>query len=122
MTTPRYGSWSPLPGTVQTITPLDTKGPARLWNAPAGFVVRERGAVGAVSTNVYECPVHGQFEARSDADEVVCPVALSFAESVDRTEHAVDFRWASRPDHCGRPSPWRPSRFNVWQSAGEVKS
>lgn len=124
MTTPRYGSWSPLPGTVQTITPLDTKGPARLWNAPAGFVVRERGAVGAVSTNVYECPVHGQFEARSDADEVVCPVALDEPEpgaAIVLDDDEWDRR-CSDPMVCGRTAPWRPSRFSVWQSAGEVKS
>lgn len=111
-----YGSWRPsaTPDQVQTVTPLDTRGPARLWNAPAGYVVRQRGAVGSYATNVYVCPVHGAFEARSDADAVACPtkvgeIWLTALPPIYRTEH------------CGIPSPWSPSPVAVWQSAGMVK-
>lgn len=115
----RYGGWGARvkPTLVTTVTPLDTKGPARLWNAPAGFVVRERGAIGAVSTNVYECPVHGQFEARCDGDSAACPTL--------ETEWIAMEDIGVRPAEvriCGRTSPWVPSRFSVWASAGEVKS
>ncbi len=109
MTRPHYGSWSmPGPnGSTTQVTPLSTRGPKRLWNAPAGFVVRERGDVDGLVTLEYLCPVHGRFEARvgrrETPDEIVCPRG-----------------WPS--DYCGRLSPWSPSTFSAWRPAGEVKS
>lgn len=125
MTAPRYGSWNPTgrPEVVSTVTPLDTRGPARLWNAPAGYVVRERGDVDGKVTLEYLCPVHGRFEARvsrrESPDEMPCPVMR---------ERAFDFISAGGPIRfigdavCELSSSWSPSKFAAWQSPGEVKS
>lgn len=110
MTTPKYGSWqtpSPRPNMTTTVTPFDTKGPKRLWSAPAGWVLRTRGSL--LPRNTFVCPVHGAFEARSDADVEVCPV-----------ECVVDNNIALR-HACSRDSPWSPSPFSAWQSSGMVR-
>jgi hypothetical protein len=39
----------------------------RVSTHPAGFRVRERGAIDATVVHAYRCPVHGNFEARCRA-------------------------------------------------------
>jgi hypothetical protein len=123
-------TWSPTPTRKHTeVTPLDTRGPKRLWDAPAGVVQRHRGDTGRLVKHDYLCPVHGRFEIEvpaSDApDEVLCPLwsdsspmamverlLTSPADVVESVAAAV----------CGQPSPWSPSTFGIWASAGEVMS
>lgn len=114
MTTPKYGSWSDAPnGMVTQVIPTDTRGPKRLWNAPAGYTTRHRGA--PIARAMYMCPVHGAFEDAAGADRAECPAATeSVATNVDTGE--------SVRMSCGLPSPWSPSAFAVWASSGEVKS
>jgi hypothetical protein len=94
-------------------TSLDTRGPKRLWDAPAGRVTRERGAVGRLVQHDYLCPVHGRFEASvpsSDVpDTLMCPVLL--------TEPGFAIH-----EPCSRSSPWSPSTFGIWPSSGETAS
>src|SRR5262245_15914218 len=104
---PRYGGWQkPISREdfTTTVTPLDTKGPKRLWNAPAGFVVRERGDVDGLVTLEYMCPVHGRFEARvsrRDApDEVACPNPLD-ERAIRKVRGRVS--WLHRADPAGTP-------------------
>lgn len=111
LTAPRYGSWldtsrSDYRGEV---IPLDTRGPKRLWTAPAGYVSRHRGAT--VVKNTYVCPVHGAFEASGDAESARCV-------------RMVQQPWwpDGQRSECGVSSPWSPSPFSVWASSGEVKS
>lgn len=125
MSAPRYGSWNPTgrPEVVSTVTPLDTRGPARLWNAPAGYVVRERGDVDGLVTLEYLCPVHGRFEARVSRRE--SPDAMPCPAICERTwDSPVDggFVRFIGDAACELSSPWSPSKFAAWQSPGEVKS
>lgn len=126
MSAPRYGGWSaPGPnGMTTTVTPRDTRGPARLWNAPAGYVVRERGDIDGQVTLEYMCPVHGRFEARvsraESPDALQCPSSASDEETdlnVQLITQGVEVE-----DACGLASPWSPSTFNAWPSAGETKT
>lgn len=120
MTAPKYGGWStPAPnGLSATLVPLDTKGPKRLWSAPAGYVTRHRGV--ATVKNTYVCPVHGAFEAQSDEASVACP--LDDLHDAGAAEGCELVNCGYDPPLCGLDSPWSPSPFSVWASAGEVKS
>lgn len=106
-------TWSPTPTRRFTeCIPGDTRGPKRLWDAPAGVVSRERGDVGRLVAHDYLCPVHGRFEVQvpsSDVpDEVLCAV---------HDEHET--MWGA----CGRTSPWSPGTAPaIWPSSGEVMS
>ena len=106
MTVPKYGGWSaPAPnGLSATLVPLDTKGPKRLWSAPAGYVTRHRGV--ATVKNTYVCPVHGAFEAQSDEASAMC----------------LEIEHGNLDSLCRLAAPWSPSPFSVWASSGEVKS
>lgn len=117
-------TWSPRePRPVTTCTPLDTRGPKRLWNEPAGLVTRDRGDVGRLVRHDYRCPVHGVFEARvsseSVPDEMPCPRSdpddASAAEGCELVNAGYD------PEHCGLTSPWSPSVAAIWPSSGEVR-
>lgn len=109
MTAPRYGGWgSACVNMTPTCTPLDTRGPKRLWAQGPGYVVRRRGATDEPVELEYMCPVHGRFTARvsktDTPDEVACT----------ETEHG------NFGNLCGLTSPWSPSSVSVWKSAGEV--
>lgn len=118
-------TWDPrTPRLHTTVTPQDTRGPARLWSHPAGWVMRERGDVDGTVLHDYLCPVHGRFESRVSRaevpDEVACPLD-------DVTE--LDLIGMSAPEAyevinsvrvCGLTSPWSPGSVAVWKSSGEV--
>jgi hypothetical protein len=97
-------SWAMNPAKqVTECTPLNTRGPKRLWNAE-GTSRRTRGEVGKLVVHDYLCPVHGRFEQlvpSSDApDDMPCTV-----------------------EGCGETSPWSPGRAPAaWKSSGEVTS
>lgn len=110
-------TWDPrTPRLRTTCTPQDTRGPARLWNHPAGWVMRERGDVDGTVLHDYLCPVHGRFEMRvprsAVPDEVACPV---------RGVEGASWGPAEREVYCGRTSPWSPGTVAVWHSSGEVE-
>jgi hypothetical protein len=95
------------PKRVTACTPLDTRGPKRLWEQGPGFVVRRRGATDEPVALEFLCPTCGRFTARvskvDTPDEVPCPQVRPQSGLV-----------------CGLTSPWSPSKLGVWASAGEV--
>lgn len=109
--------------------PLDTRGPKRLWDAPAGWVLRTRGADGGTRPLEFLCPVHGRFTVEvprgEDPDAVACAaIVLDYART-ERRRNAEGFieDHVYRPSvPCGLSSPWSPSGFGIWASSGEVKS
>jgi hypothetical protein len=120
MTSPRYGGWGlSRKDMTSTLTPLDTRGPKRLWNAPAGWVMKRSGAVDEPVALEYLCPVHGRFTARvskdDTPDEMPCPVRLSKIDSL-----ALYETLSQAGGLCGLTSPWSPSGFAAWKSSGEV--
>lgn len=115
-------TWSPRsPKLHTTVTPQDTRGPARLWNHPAGWVMRERGDVDGTVLHDYMCPVHGRFEARvarsAVPDEVLCPGVYEDANFPYETDDDLD---EADSAICDLPSPWSPGSVAVWKSSGEV--
>ena len=91
----------------------------RVTQHPAGFVVRERGAISedALVTHAYRCPVHGVFDARvsrqSPPDEVPCPLP----------EASIDGRkLANVATYCGLISPWAGSFAGQGWASGECRS
>lgn len=126
------------PRLVTTSTPLDTRGPKRLWGEPAGLVQRDRGDVGRLVRHDYRCPVHGVFELEVSSqdvpDEVACtmvhepPTIATLApwhreqdgSEIWVSEHGIEFRVRHGNVLCGLTSPWSPSRVGIWKSAGEV--
>lgn len=134
-------TWSPAPTRKHIeCTPFDTRGPKRLWDAPAGVVQRARGDVGRLVAHDYLCPVHGRFEVQvpsSDVpDEVACEsTAPRYAGQMACCEclrlHEPNqgiIRCADCGQDvdtalwCGASSPWSPGVVNVWKSSGEVTS
>ena len=106
---------------VTECTPTDTRGPKRLWDAPAGLVRRDRGDVGRIVRHDYLCPVHGRFEVEVASNDVPDYMACPF--DVGPPEHAIDFVEDDRVvPSCGELALWSPSTFGIWQSAGEVSS
>jgi hypothetical protein len=117
VTAPRYGSWGlSAKDMTSTVTPLDTRGPKRLWSQGPGFVIRRRGATDEPVALEFMCPVHGRFTARvskeETPDEMPCP-------RVDLIGRASEFPRTTE-EYCGRTSPWSPSGFAAWKSSGEV--
>jgi hypothetical protein len=113
-------TWSPKPPQLHTTcTPQDTRGPARLWNHPAGWVMRERGDTDGTVLHDYLCPVHGRFEARvarnAVPDVTPCEHRLTVMDSIVEYE-----RIDQAGSICGLPSPWSPGSVAVWKSSGEV--
>lgn len=115
----RYGGWgAACVNMTPTCTPLDTRGPKRLWAQGPGYVVRRRGATDEPVELEYMCPVHGRFTARvskaDTPDEMPCPYSETSAVWSYELCRPID------GEYCGRTSPWSPSTVSVWKSAGEV--
>lgn len=131
-------TWDPKPPRIHaTCTPQDTRGPKRLWDAPAGFVVRERGDVDGLVTHDYLCPVHGRFERKVPRswvpDELPCP--LDSWSIAGRDEEYADLAAAEEAcsgfgidlsevrfetQSCAATSPWSPGAVACRKSSGEV--
>lgn len=120
-------------------TPMDTRGPKRLWGAPAGVVQRHRGDTGRLVKHDYLCPVHGRFELEVPAsdvpDEVPCTLdswsVAGFSEEYPTREAVAEALRARcigvdevrlETQRCGDTATWSPSTFGIWVSAGEVAS
>ena len=98
---------------------------------PAGFRVRERGALEGTVVHAYRCPVHGLVDVRvprSDVpDEVPCPEWVTIREP-DHEEPMPDGRRWITPGRvlddgaCSRPAAWAGSRCGQGWAAGECKS
>lgn len=107
-------TWSPSePKRVTACTPLDSRGPKRLWSTGPGWVKRDRPAAGGTRPLEFCCPVHGRFTVDvprgEDPDAVACPTP--------------DLDWPVAGGgylSCDLSSPWSPSTFGLWKSAGEV--
>jgi hypothetical protein len=88
----------------------------RVTEHPAGFRIRERGALDATVVHAYRCPVHGEFEARVPRskvpDEVPCP--------------EEDMRWDCEANaalvRCKFKATWAGSSCGIGHSSGEVMS
>lgn len=106
---------------------------------PAGFRVRERGAIGATVVHAYRCPVHGlvDFEVRRDhlPDVLPCPlVSWSIAgfddEYADQeaAEQACRARCIGLDEvrfetqRCADNCTWAGSQCGQGWAAGECKS
>lgn len=95
----------------------------RVTQHPAGFVVRERGAISddALVTHAYRCPVHGVFDARVSRqgvpDEVFCPATEPWADRPGTTA-PPKVRW----QRCGLTSPWAGSFAGQGFASGECRS
>lgn len=138
-------TWSPTPTRKHIeCTPFDTRGPKRLWDAPAGVVHRARGDVGRMVKHDYLCPVHGRFELEVPSndvpDGVACPTPIESVVPADAEQILrglyepadIDAALLVDPDAiakiwkgtgaCGLVSPWSPGTVSVWKSSGEVTS
>lgn len=137
MTAPRYGGWAADRNSMSSeVTPLDTRGPKRLWSQGPGYVVRRRGATDEPVELEYMCPVHGRFTARvsktDTPDEVACESAapsgpfaqcdecMLFHPTATGVITCECGRTFDTTPYCGLTSPWSPSTVSVWKSAGEV--
>lgn len=106
-------TWSPSePKKVTECIPQDTRGPKRLWDAPAGWVLRTRGAMGGTRPMEFLCPVHGRF---------VVDVPRGYDPDVEPCPSGVELE-LDVAHQCGLSSPWSPSTFGIWASSGEVMS
>lgn len=119
-------TWSPVPTRKHIeCTPFDTRGPKRLWDAPAGVVQRARGDVGRLVAHDYLCPVHGRFEVQVPSndvpDAVACPVEIVLDDDGNCTACGGP-NCACTDLACGERAPWSPGVVNVWKSSGEVAS
>lgn len=118
-------TWSGNPAKqVTTCTPLDTRGPKRLWDAPAGCVSRARGDVGRLVKHDYVCPVHGRFELEVPSGDVPDVVPCPTEQDVDlvNCSAAEAYEAINQLGVCGLASPWSPGAVNIWASSGEVTS
>ena len=87
----------------------------RVSEHPAGFRVRERGALSSHVTHCYRCPVHGEFDAKVPRDSVPDEMPCSHVEDVGHpVKHVI------RVFHCGLTSPWAGSHAGQGFAAGEV--
>lgn len=81
---------------------------------PAGFRIRERGALDATVVHAYRCPVHGLVDVRVPRgevpDEVACP-AFAPISGLDATS----------PD-CRCTATWAGSQCGQGWAAGECRS
>jgi hypothetical protein len=112
----------------------------RVSTHPAGFRIRERGAIDGMVTHQYRCPLHGVFDRRvprSDVpDEVACSLLsysvgmgdMEYATMADARQAALDAGYAD-PDvasyqsqRCGDTAPWAGSQAGQGHSSGEVAS
>ena len=101
----------------------------RVTEHPAGFRVRERGALEGTVVHAYRCPVHGEFEARVPRsevpDETTCPRKLVSIGDFDAIIGGPALKWSEVPGWphdvvCGTVSPWAGSSCGIGRSSGEV--
>ena len=101
-------------GFTSEFTPLDTRGPKRLWSA-TGTSRRTRGDVGRMVEHDYRCPSCGVFTARvlsSDVpDELPCPREV---------RGWTDCKGEVHTEYCGLTATWSPSTFRIGKAPGEV--
>jgi hypothetical protein len=86
---------------------------------PAGFRVRERGALEGTVVHAYRCPVHGIVDVRVPTSNP--PEALNCAERLTAIESVALY---SRVDQegavCGQRATWAGSSCGIGHAAGEV--
>jgi hypothetical protein len=106
---------------------------------PAGFRMRERGAIDATVVHAYRCPVHGDFDMRVSRADVPNALPCQVPHGDQRTilalapwkhdavygdiwvsESGLDFRIKDGVLLCGEPSPWAGSSCGIGHSSGEV--
>lgn len=88
----------------------------RVSTHPAGFRVRERGAIDATVVHAYRCFVHGPFDLAvprlNVPDSVPCP--------------AEDMHWDCEANYgmvrCKMTATWAGSSCGIGHAAGEVTS
>lgn len=88
---------------------------------PAGFRVRERGALDATVVHAYRCPVHGLVDVRVPRgevpDEVPCPNE-DYEDVPSSVKHVVRVAML----RCGRTATWAGSQCGQGWAAGECRS
>lgn len=89
----------------------------RVTEHPAGFRVRERGALDATVVHAYRCPVHGLVDVR--VPRAAVPDVLNCAEVYALVG---DFDGAPDKEVCGRPATWAGSQCGQGWAAGECRS
>lgn len=105
----------------------------RVTEHPAGFRVRERGALDGAVVHQYRCPVHGVFDARVDRadvpEEVACPLdspvePCTFCGAMEGQPCAPGCQEACSVSsaRCGLTAPWTGSLCGQGWSSGECKS
>lgn len=93
---------------------------------PAGFRIRERGALDATVVHAYRCPVHGLVDVRVPRGEV--PDALNCAERIEPRQFAMFGMDAEQREElrartvCGRTATWAGSQCGQGWAAGECRS
>lgn len=103
--------WAQLTDADRTARVLNSQ--HRVTEHPAGFRIRERGALDATVVHSYRCPVHGLVDARVPRDAV--PDALNCAAR-------IDFRIDQGEQVCGQRATWAGSFCGQGHAAGEVMS
>ena len=107
----------------------------RVTEHPAGFRIRERGALDGYVVHQYRCPVHGTFDARVDRahmpEEVACP-AMDLLDPSDVcgalagvacVRECSEYSGADvTHSRCGLTAPWAGSLCGQGWSSGECKS
>lgn len=93
----------------------------RVTEHPAGFRVRERGALDGTVVHAYRCPVHGLVDVRvprgAVPDEIACGVLI-----IDR-EHPVTILGRQVAEfECAEIATWAGSQCGQGHAAGEVMS
>lgn len=111
----------------------------RVTEHPAGFRVRERGAIEGTVVHAYRCPVHGLVDMRVSRnavpDEVPCQVQHEHQDLILNlapwkhdavygdiwvSESGLDFRVKDGLLLCGERATWAGSSCGIGHAAGEV--
>lgn len=88
---------------------------------PAGFRVRERGAIDATVVHAYRCPVHGVTDVRVSRAEV--PDALNCSDRLTAIDSVALYgRVDQEGTICGQRCTWAGSSCGIGHSSGEVTS
>ena len=91
----------------------------RVTDHPAGFRVRERGALEGTVVHAYRCPVHGLVDVRVPRGNV--PEALNCAERLTAVESVALYSRADQEGKvCGQRATWAGSSCGIGHSSGEV--
>lgn len=87
---------------------------------PAGFRVRERGALEGTVVHAYRCPVHGLVDVRVPRaevpDDVMCPLEPHQTGAVCGSGSAQEM------PRCGYRATWAGSQAGQGWAAGECRS